>query len=81
VIEKRTESNVSIYGQVYKVRRPTVLEASKIRTDLRDKTEDEQLQSAINFLESLGVPRSVCQELELDHFTKIVDFVLSSKKN
>lgn len=70
-----------IYGQSVELRRPTVgmIEAMEDQRAVLDKDKDKMALMK-NFLSKLGMPEDLLGKLELDHYTQVIEFLLSPKK-
>lgn len=70
-----------IYGQVVDLRRPTVgmIEAFE---DQRAATESDKDKMVLmkKFMKDLGMPEDLSANMEIDHYTQLVEYVLAPKK-
>lgn len=80
---ERSKLAIKIYGKEFSINKPTVGQAEKIQSDLEAAKDDSKKTYSIikSFLMSLGLPLEVIINLEIDHFTELVEFVIGVKKN
>lgn len=79
---KRVVFQYKIDGNVYSVRKPTVQQITELTKKQDAKKEDsEGVESSIEFLDTLGLPKEVGMSLEAHMIEEIVNDVSGSKKN
>lgn len=79
--DKKTVYKVGIYGKDYEIRKPTVREAEQMRKAVKGAGDEPELAIFSKFLAHLGLPEEVCENMEMDHFVKLTEYLLSGKKN
>ena len=77
---KRRELKLKLYGEDYVLSYPTVKMAQEFGKKLKEKGEEESMQLAFELLDKLGLPISVCEEMEIDHVMQVIDQIMPSKK-
>lgn len=80
VFDKRTEIKLSVYGQTYTLKKPTIKQVKSFESRMKDSSGKE-MEMASEFLNELGLPIEVTENLEVDHFSKIVESLMGVKKN
>lgn len=69
--------NVKVDGAEYKISAPTVLQTEKYQKELNKVENDGQSVGAfIDFLEQLGMPRNVSQNLDVVQLRKLSEGLL-----
>jgi hypothetical protein len=77
---ERKKIDVCIDGSVHTIKFPTVKQTREFQLNKDEKKSE--LDQGIDFLVSLGMPREICEELEMAHVKKIFDLIESEvKKN
>lgn len=71
---KRKSFEFKLDGKTYNVRSPKVKEVEKLQKESKEKG-DEDLSVAINFLDSLGMPKDVCYGMEAEHLQIVIETV------
>lgn len=79
-IPARTRLSVSIYGQELKLTKPTIGQMEAFEAKKKTAGEDKQFQIMLDFLKELGLPENLGKDLELEHFTQIVELLAGKKK-
>ncbi len=81
-VKQKTKIKVSIYDQQYEMVKPTVAQAKQLVKFSKDGDESDGLDKTIEFMEMLGLPKDVSIAMEIDHFTKLVEYITGQvKKN
>lgn len=75
---KRSELKVTIYGQEVTIAYPTLRQLKEFNKKANKKGADD-LEETISFLAVLGLPKHIAEELEPEHFTKIMETVTAKK--
>lgn len=79
-IKQRTKITLEIYGEKYPVRKPNVKEAEAFDKKISKANSGNAISLTKEFLETLGLPRKVSDDLETDHFMQVADFLMGAKK-
>ncbi len=74
----RTELDLEVYGNNYKLRFPTMIEFSHFAEE-SEKEDSNEVQLTYRLLEKLGLPKSVSEGLEPQHLQQIIE-AISPKK-
>ncbi len=75
-IEKKDTLSVGLYGETYRLSRPTVKQQIKFEKSLADSGKDtEQLPLIIDYVKTLGMPEEVIDEMQADHFVKLLEYI------
>jgi hypothetical protein len=77
---EKTKIELDVYGTVYNLSRPSFKQALDLKEKNKDKSEEEANEIMLEFLESLGLPKNVTMDMEVDHVTQILDVLMPSKK-
>ena len=81
-LKQKEKIKVSIYGKEYGLRRPTVKDADLLANLSDGKSDKEKLDLTISLLDNLGLPKAVCETVEIDSFKDLVEYIFGSvKKN
>lgn len=78
----RSTIEVKLDGKVYTLRMPTYKEGILYKSEVKKISEDDILSSnlLIDYLSKLGLPKEVCESLEIEHLEKVLEFILGAKK-
>lgn len=76
---KKSVLKLNVYGTEVELNFPTMKSLKEFNTVATADGADE-LEETINFLDGLGLPRHISEELEPEHFQAVVE-ALSAKKN
>jgi len=68
-------------GEEHTVRFPSVKDLSEYQKKFKEAGEDSTAVVVVDFLEKLGLKKSVAEELESHHVEVILKELTSSKKN
>jgi hypothetical protein len=77
---KKSVLEVKVDGQVYQIKFPTIKKIKSFQESLKSQGEPD-IGVTLDFLESLGLPKSVSEELEPSHLAAIIDTISGTKKN
>jgi hypothetical protein len=81
-VKQKTKIKISIYDQEFSLSKPTVGQAESLASFADLKDNSEALKRTIEFMELMGLPKDISESMELEHFTALVEFVVSKvKKN
>lgn len=78
----KTEISLKAFGTEYKLSPPTARKVASFKKDIMAAGEDDVtlVEISAKFLEECGLPKDVCDQLELDHMHKIIEMVATKKK-
>jgi hypothetical protein len=78
----KTQIELKAFGQDYKLCPPPARSVAEFKKELTLAGEDDVLlvEIASRFLEKCGLPKDVCEQLELDHMHKLIELVSAKKK-
>lgn len=79
-IVERTKLKVKIYGKEYDVKKPTVGDLEGLQVGMDDLKDGEKLHRVKGFVVSMGIPEDTIQDLEMDQFLSLIEFLSQSKK-
>jgi hypothetical protein len=71
---------LKIYGEAFKMRFPTVGETREYAKHLKGSEEADATESLLDFLEKLGLPKRVSEDMEADHLAELCEELMPSKK-
>lgn len=74
-IEKPKKIKISIYGETYELDKPRVKQTEEFQRLIEDAGEKNELSMMKSFLEKLGLPNEASDEMQMDHFKKLVEFI------
>lgn len=77
---EKTIIEVEVYGQKFELKKPNFKQSQAYREELL-KADSDVAKCMKDYLEILGMPAGLFEELEVDHITQIMDLVSSVKKN
>lgn len=78
---ERTIKQYDVYGTVYEVCRPTNNQRDGYLAQLNEKDEAEHSECLYDFTASLGLPKDVAKDMELEHYLAIVNDLMPSQGN
>lgn len=76
---KRQVKNVSIDGEVYELRKPTVMQVREFRLNSAKDNDDGEILT-LDLLEACGIRRDVLETLDLEVITLLMEQILPKKK-
>lgn len=80
----KPKATLEVSGKTYKIKAPSVGQATKLAADLEEATGKTKVQSALmkKFICDLGaIPESDLDKIEQELFNDLFDYVITSKKN
>lgn len=80
-IKEKSKVKVKIYGQEYALTKPTLGQIELMQDEMESQDAKKSITMLKNFLDSLGFPKADLAKLEVQHITKLVEFLCDSKKN
>lgn len=75
VIPEKKKFKLSIYGQTFTMTRPTVSQAEELDSLMRSAKDNEKLLLMRNVFDKLGLPLDFTKEMDMEDFTKLVEFI------
>lgn len=84
VIPEKKTFKLSIYGQSFKMTKPTVSQAEELDKLVKDASDNDKLLAMRQVFDKLGMPMDFTKDMALDDFSKLVDFMtgaLAQKKS
>jgi hypothetical protein len=74
----KSEVEVKVYGETYKMRLPTYKETINYRVQISACGDDESKQTdcLFDFLSKLGLPEAASDNLEIHHMSQLIDMLL-----
>jgi len=80
-LKVKPKKRVKIGEKSFELGEPTVAMAARLGTIQDGASDLDKLKYAVEFMESLGLPREVSEELSVEAFKALIDYILGSKKN
>jgi len=77
---KRTKMSITVYGQKFEVKKPTVREIENFQSQLSSE-ETNDMETMTSFLVSLGFNADIIKDMEMDHFMDLLSYLTGVKKN
>lgn len=76
-IKQKTKVKVTIYGQVFELKKPTVAQVEELQgiADLEKKSAKEQFSIICDMLEVLGMPKDFTSDMEIDHLIDLIKYL------
>ncbi len=74
-IEKKDTLSVGLYGETYRLSRPTVRQQIKFEKSLANSSKNAELPLIIDYVKGLGMPEEVLDEMQADHFVKLLEYI------
>lgn len=68
-------------GAPYIVRKPKMIEARDFQKQMNGSDEDDSYTALACFLDKLGLPHKVCNELNVDQMQVVVEALMPEKKS
>lgn len=81
IVKKTYE--LTVYGNKYSLAAPTALNSAEFMEKLKEaesKSPVEMLKCSIEFISSLGLPKEICEQLDVDDLKSLVEFLSAKKK-
>jgi hypothetical protein len=80
-LAKSAKIKARIYGVDIELERPTVgmIEAFEEQNEAL-KSDKDKLVLMKSFVTKLGVPASILKDMELEHYSRLIEFVMNPKK-
>lgn len=78
----KTKIEVTIYNEKYQLSAPKSLEAAEFidAISAENKLSNvEMIKKTQEFLVKMGLPQNICEDLELDHLNKLIEFITKKK--
>lgn len=75
VIPEKKRFKLSIYGQTFTMTKPTVSQAEELDQLMKASKDDEKLMLMRQVFDKLGMPLDFTKDMDLDDFSKLVEFV------
>jgi hypothetical protein len=77
----KTKINVKLYGKDYDLEAPKALEAAEFIDSVsgEKQTNTEMISKTHAFLVKMGLPKKVCEDLELEHLNQLIEFITKKK--
>lgn len=79
-VSKPKKAKVTIAGESYEMRMPTVGESEKLQEKIAKEDQGKALSVYAEFFDELGLPTKALKSMDMDDFLSFVEFVLSPKK-
>jgi len=81
VIEKKAVVKVKIYDRELDIKKPTVGMIESLNAQMKAVVDDgEKFKIMRSFLVQLGLPEEVLNEMQMDHYLELVEFLSAPKK-
>jgi hypothetical protein len=80
VFKERGVVKVSIYGEVFSLRKPTMKDVEKLAGLSKGKDEVESQEVVKKFLNDLGLPFETLESMDFDHYLELVQGLTAPKK-
>ena len=80
ITKKKIE--VTVYGVVYQLSAPKALESAEYVDSIgsdQKLTNSQMIVKTQSFLVSMGLPKDVCEDLELDNLNEVIEFITEKK--
>lgn len=81
-IKKKAEESITIYGEKYVVIKPKVLEVKQMQKELQaaNKDSEKEFDITMKYIENRGIPKNVIEDLDVDEFQGLVEYLVGKKK-
>jgi len=77
---ERRSLKVNVYGEDYEITFPTVKQSQDYAKSVKDIDDSEATGKLLGFLDGLGLPKKVSEDMESEHLTQIVSALVPSQK-
>jgi hypothetical protein len=77
---KKRTLGVKFEGKLHELKFPNTLQMNEYQKKVKEIKEDEYIPVIMNFLEKLGLPKSVSGEFELQQLQKVMEELTGAKK-
>lgn len=78
----KTKIEIEIDGVKHSLKAPKALEAADFAASIADEKKlsaREMIFKTQQFLITMGLPKDVCEDLEIDHLNKVIEFISKKK--
>lgn len=66
-------------GAEYVLKAPTIRQVEKMQREAKELKEENAIESTLNFLNDLGLPKKIAYDMEAEHLETIVNAVSGVK--
>lgn len=80
-IKEKSKVKVKIYGHEYELTKPTYGQSQRLQESLKDQGSEKSMVIMREFVQGLGLPSECIDDMELDHFLELIEFISGVKKN
>lgn len=74
----RSKLKLKLYGEDYEMSFPTISKWREYQNKIT-KGDVDEITAAIGFLCDLGLPKDVCEDVELEHLNQIISAFVQKK--
>ena len=77
----KTKIKIKVFGEDYDLKAPKAIEAAEFVDSIEDKklNSKQMVELTTGFLIKMGLPKEVCEELELDNLKQVVEYITKKK--
>jgi predicted glycosyltransferase len=77
----KTKIKITVFGEEYNLSAPKAIEAAEFVDAIEEKKlkSKDMVKLTTDFLEKMGLPKKVSEELELDSLKQIVEYITKKK--
>jgi len=77
----RSKLKLKVYGEEYELLFPTVKQSQDFAKEVKEvEGDDDKSSKMFDFLEKLGLPKNVTEEMEVQHLEMVLEKLMPSKK-
>ena len=77
---KRRELRVKVYGEEYSLTFPTVKQSQDYAAKVKEMKESEATEALLEFVDNLGLPKDVSENMESEHLSTLIEALVPNKK-
>lgn len=76
-IKQKTKVKISIYGESFELRKPTVEQVEELEKFSTSEKDDKakKFDSICGYLDMLGLPKDFSKKMEIDHLVQVIKYV------
>lgn len=78
---KKIKRKVTIDGVTYEIKSPKVKDADMLFELSQDSNNLDKLKLLVDYMDRLGLPKSVSEDLDVEDFTSLCQKLFDVKKN
>lgn len=78
-LEKKNKELIEVYGIQFEISKPTIGQLAEFQNMSKSEGFDE-VKESLKFLESIGVPKAVLDQLVAEDYQALLEYIFTPKK-